>query len=605
MKKAEYFDLVFPLKLRPLTYGKPETMELEPGSIVLAELKKSMRRALALRVSEEAPPQIKEIQEIVEKCALSPALLKLLKWMAEYYMADPGSVLKVMYGEDLFENPKRKEKASSKGEIIITETAAEDIDKGHLEKIFKGGQGFGAFLYKAPSTSYERDICSSLLNEFLNDDGKGAIILVPELARISSYKDIFESMCGGRLAVIHGELTKTQRLRAYRKVLSGQADIVLGTRLAVFAPLRKASLVIVTEEENPNYKNEEGVRFHARDVAVRRASFEGARVLLSSICPSAESYMNSLKEKYELISVKKEEARKRVRVINMRKASLASASISEPLKKALAFTLLEEKPAAIILNRLGHSVPFCEDCGYVERCPSCRIALTLHKKGKALRCHYCGFEKRSGETCPNCGGPHLKMLGAGVERLEEELKEMNLPAPSLLMGGNLLIGTRAVLKELGDMQVETAGLLQPELAFYHPNFRSRERVFQEFMYLAEKLSPKGTLYVQTMEPELIRDMKELDYEKFIEGELAERKALGYPPYTKLALISLAGAKEGEIKLHVKGAQVLGPAPRLTKRGKRVLGILVKAQSAKALRAAVKELLTEIRAKKITVDIDPA
>jgi len=599
MKRAEFFDLVFPLKLRPLTYRKPGGMELPPGSIVLAELKKSLRRGLVLDAAGEAPAQTKEVREIVEKCALSPALLKLLAWMAEYYMADEGSVLKVMYGEELFEKPKRKEKTSYKGESLPAPPAEISPETALLEKILKGGQGFNAFLYKPPSTACEREFAFYLLNEFIKGAEKGAIILVPELSRISSYKEMLQSVCGERLSVFHGELTSAQRLREYQKMLSGESDIVLGTRLAVFAPLRKASLVIVTEEENPNYKNEEGVRFHARDVAVRRASFEGARVLLSSICPSAESYLNSLKGKYELMSIKKEEAKARVRVINMRRASLAAPSISEPLKKALAFPLIENKRAVLILNRLGHSVPFCEDCGYVERCPSCRIALTLHKKGKALRCHYCGFEKRSGETCPNCGGPHLKMLGAGVERLEEELKEMNLPAESLLMG------TRAVLKELGDMQVETAGLLQPELAFYHPNFRSRERVFQEFMYLAEKLSPKGTLYVQTMEPELIRDMKELDYEKFIEGELAERKALGYPPYAKLALISLAGAKEGEIKLHVQGAQVLGPAPRLTKRGKRVLGILVKAQSAKALRAAVKELLTEIRAKKITVDIDPA
>jgi primosomal protein N' (replication factor Y) len=597
LKKAQYLDLVFPLKLRPLTYRKPEGMEIGPGSIVRAELKKSVRRALVLGSAEESPPETKDIHEAAEIDALSPALLKLLRWMSEYYMADPGSVLKAMYGEELFERPKRKEKIPSKVEKNGNGKESQFIPEApDVSQKILGTTGYRAFLYKPPSRAGEREFCFSLLKEFIKGERKGAIILMPELSRLPFYKEGLEPVCGKRFTVLHGELTKARRLRVYQKILSGECDIILGTRLAVFAPLKKTALIIVTEEENINYKNEEGVRFNARDVAVARASFEGASILLSSIDPSAESWLNSINGKYELIRGKDDEAKRRLKLINMRKTSLASPSISGELKKSLSSSL--NKRAVLVLNRFGHSVPYCEDCAHVERCPSCGIALTFHKKRKSLSCNYCGFEKPIGEACPNCGGPNLKMLGAGLERVEEELKTLGLAA------GDLLIGTKGVLKEIADGEAETAALLNPELAFFHPNFRSRERVFQEMMHLKEKLSPKGSFYVQTMEPGLFNDMKDLDYEKFIEGELAQRKAMGYPPFTKIANITLSGAREGDFKINVKGAEVLGPSPRLTKTGKKVLGLLVKAHSSRALRAAIKELLSEIKAKKITVDIDP-
>lgn len=606
-EQTEFFDLVFPQKLRPLTYRKPAGMELSPGVFVRAELGKKIKTALVLSKSKEAwleeLPPIKDISDKAGPWALSPGLLKLLSWMAEYYMAEEGSVLKVMYGDAGFETPGRKRKKGGNSPLGLSaaELRAEEMPSADLF----GKAGFRTFLIHAEGTSYERAFVKSSIRELIGAGLRGAIIIVPEISKIHAYESLLRPIAGERLAVLHGELGIRERAEAYQRVLEEKSDIVLGTRLAVFAPLSKLSLIIVTEEQSENYKNEEGVRYQARDVAVARASFEGAKAVLTSICPSAESYLNCLKGKYELLSPTNKgfPGEKRIRLINMRNAALESHSISKPLFKALSSALNKGRQALIILNRLGHSVPFCEDCGHAERCPSCKIALTLHKTKKILSCSYCGFKKGPSDTCAVCGGHDLKLLGSGLERLSEELKTLFPDIPLSPAGGRLLYGTKGILKNVPDNSVEIAAVLNPELGFLYPDFRSRERAFQDLIHLADKVVPGGHICIQTMEPGLFRDMKDMDYGKFIETELAERRALLFPPFSKIAVLDLAGP--GRIEMpHLKGAEVLGPAPRLGKKGQHLTTLLIKAQSGTLVRQAVRAITNKARTQKIRIDIDP-
>lgn len=668
-----FFDLVFPMKLKPLTYKAPKEMEgrpkdlIVPGAIVEAELKKTVKRAVVLgrRDSKNLPNRqtgnIKQINSVVDCPALGTPLVELIRWMASYYMVPEGSAVKVMWGGEVFETPGPRSRAltgytadpeqapmKEKIEEIKIKNVPSPVFSDGLAQIRQTG-GYGAFLLHAPALSAMEFILAAIQNGiFLNPGqnsagtaGTGVIVTCPTRSCLSEYEAAFAPVFGGRLCLLHGGLTPAQKRLAYARILKGEADIVLGTRVAVFAPLKHVSLIAVTGEEDPNYKNQEDVKYGAREAAVMRAWLEKARIILSSECPSAESYMNTLKGKYRYIRL--EGQRPHVRLIRDRrknqenknankvKAPLMNKTpaylIDNTVKDALSNALKKGKSALLLANRQGHSVPYCEECGHFERCPSCGTALVFHKKG-ALLCDYCGHSQDCmPETCGKCGGHSLKPLGAGIERLAEEIKEL-LPMASVRTGGRkgqiedkaeeetgdeamIFLGTKNISKEAMTSGAGAAALIHPESAFFKPGFRARERLFSEINHIAGRLSPGGVLYIQTQTPELFQAMKDLDYGIFIETELEERKALGYPPFSRLAQINIK--PEGKVALsmpklgsmpEIDGVEVLGPVLKKDERGKKFHSILIKAPSAQALRNAITATLRSIKSGKVTVDIDP-
>ncbi len=659
-----FFDLVFPLKLKPLTYEMEGAKTLLPGTVVEAELKKTIRRALIL--DENLPGEnvsgegrgpgagkfpTKTIKSVLtDGPAISAPLLGLLKWMAGYYMVPEGLALKVMFGGELFEKGKpRKAKRPERGgtrpagaEAPAALLTASDAVAA-LTRI-RQAQDYRAFLLHAPNGPFEGELALEA-----SRDQKGVIVICPERSRMMEYERRMKPVFGERLCVLHGGLTSAKRRFAYEKILAGETDVVLGTRVAVFAPLRKVSLIILTGEEDPNYKNRQDVRYGTREVAVMRAWLEKARVLLSSICPSAESYLNALRGKYEYLRFPGEKPAVRVLLDSKKKSGSGLPAGGDIMDRAItaafAGALEKGRNALLVANRPGHSVPLCEDCGHFERCPSCGTALVLHKTLKtkkagasaSLLCHHCGFVKGAQETCGVCGGHGLKPLGAGIERLKEEAerlltgamgikivdrgKKTEKPedAPEALLP-LLYLGTKRVSKiagEAGAARPKIAALIYPESAFFRPGFRSRERVFAEINHLADRLSADGKIIIQTKTPELFRAMKELDYEGFMKEELEERKALGYPPFSKIAQITIEAPTKPmpaqappPVKtrsgVEIPDAQVLGPIEKTDEKGKKFFLLLVKAPTARALKAAVGAALRTIApGAKVTVDIDPA
>jgi primosomal protein N' (replication factor Y) len=579
--------------------------------IVTAELRSREKRALVLgkaKPDEATAAKAKEIEVAGQGLpVLGVSTLRLLEWMSRYYMAQEGLVLKTMFGEELFRKRRAATRRRPAAPQVPPGEEKTSIDKDLLAAFLGQGEGFRTTLLHAPSTLYERSFIAEAVK-----GRRGVIVLVPEVSKIPHFEAALRPVLGERLAVLHGELKRSERLSAYDRILSGEADAVLGTRMAVFAPL-ELSMIVVAGEESRSYKNEKFVRFNARDVAIKRASFEGARVLIASICPSAESYNNALTGKYGYL--KTTGLRPRVKLVNMRRSKLQSPSVSKHLYDALSRTLKKGGQALVVANRLGHSVPACEDCGFVERCPYCQIALVLHKPTKTLRCHYCGYLKTPPESCPRCGGHGVRFLGSGLERVSEEIRALLPAAPFRVEtrekeegspDAHLFMGTKRLLADHATRSLtKVAGVINPESPLFHPEFRSRERVFQELNYLAGKLSSDGVLFIQTSEPSLFARMKNLDYDRFMQAELYERRMLGYPPFSRIAVITVEGRAE-RIKLpEVEGISILGPVPKLTRRGKRVLTILVKAQLSEKLREGLREILKGIKAGNVTVDVDPA
>jgi primosomal protein N' (replication factor Y) len=610
-------DVIFPLALGPLTYEVPPELRgaVRPGALVEAEVKKSVRRGVVLKPSPFPPgAALKPLRGLVgESPVLSGPMLSLVTWMSEYYFASEGEVLKSIFPREFFQGVKAR--ASKKADEVLeikSPTSPYGPDKNVIEALEDvrnsiEEQKYRTYLHHAPSTNQEL----MFLLEALEGAGS-AIVLAPDLERVRVLKKLLDERFGERVVHYSSGMSRGKRSEAIDRVTTGKADIVIGSRSAVFAPLKEVSLIAVTQEESTAYKEERGVRYGARDIAVMRGYLEGATVLLSSICPSVESFHNAEKGKYRMFVSPRQGEPPAVRVLRRR----GLGHITRKAREMAESRIRRGERVMFVANRLGYSMLRCEDCGHMEECPSCGIPLMHYKREKALRCNYCGRRSPLPEKCPGCGGHGLGPSGAGIERIGEELGSFH---PSELKSGKgsalkvlmddsrkLVLGTKVLAKRAGlDRPFSLAVVLNADTYLYMPDFRSAERAFREMVYTAEKLRPGGQLLVQTRNPRapLFRYLRMFNFRRFYAEELAAREALGYPPFSKMVLITVDGDKEPRTKSQ-KDVEVLGPVRSLSKRGKKVWKLLLKSNDRQAMRSTVLAAVKGLRGRKVSVDVDP-
>lgn len=603
----DFVDVIFPLDIGPLTYKSP--LPVEPGALVRAEIKKSQKTGVVLENASSPPAGGRKTKEIIpiegKEAALGPSLISLIKWMSEHYFSSEGSVLKSIFPKEFFKPVKLRKKRPPKPrtEEILLETDGAIIKTLRKET---GDKTYRTLLFVPPDTSSEVSYAVKLL-----EGRKNVIVLAPEIPLIERISGIIGRLYGERLSAVHSGLTGGERSEALRKISTGEADIVLGGRHALFAPLKNPSLIIVMREESPLYKEEGGIRFSARDMAVMRGYVEGAPVLLTSICPSAESYHNSLRGKYRLISSGGKAKRASVRVVDMRYARKKTPYLSNTLIKGAASRIKKGQGVIFLLNKKGYSMLRCPDCGHTETCPKCRTPLVLHKKARTLRCGICGLESPPPGLCGNCRGANISPMGAGLERAEEDLISLTGAKPLVLergkkphsspAGGSFVIGTKLVAKRLDIQRASLAGVINADHHLYIPDFRARERAFQELMYLSEKADE---MILQTYSPKsaFIKHTKKLDFGGFLETELKERASLMYPPFSKMAVIRFS-EKPPPTPKKTSGAEILGPAFSVRKGGKGLWSFLVRAGTRQELREAVLSLTSGFKGK-AQVEADP-
>lgn len=612
-----YVDVIFPLKLGPLTYGVPDALKgaVAPGVMVEAEVKKSVKRGIVKGPAAEVPKgKLKPLKTVIgDGPALGTPMLKLIQWMAGYYFAREGEVLKTVMPGEFFEGVKPR----GRGETplmaappgVVLDEAARSAVEAISAAAWEGR--YGTFLLHAPSTRYE---LSFLLEALLGM--KNAIIVVPDHAWIKHVAGaVAEAVGEQRLALYHAGLSRGRRSEALRRIREGKADVVLGSRGAVFAPLKRVSFIAVLQEESTAYKEERVVRYGARDMAVMRGYEEGAPVLLSSICPSVESFYNAESGKYTLIEPPSPALRPKVRVVDMRRTE---SSISPTLRNAAEARLRRGEKVMLYINRKGFSMLRCAECGHFETCPRCNVPLVFHKGGRVLRCGYCGRQAAPPEVCPACGGFELKPAGAGMERVEEEVGELGPVGVEKKTkgrleviaeaGGGLAVGTKVLTRSaaLGGA-FSLVGVVNADGYLYAPDFRSAERAWQDLMYAADRVKPGGQLIVQTRRPgsRLFGYLRSFNTRRFYAGELKERESLGYPPHSRMALITIEGENAPkELGVSAEGAEVLGPVPAISKQGRKVCKVLIKAPSRAELKAAVEGVLARLKDRGAKLDIDP-
>lgn len=440
---------------------------------------------------------------------------------------------------------------------------------------------FAAFLLFGVTGSGKTQVYIEAIYKTL-EKGRDAIILVPEIALTPQTVSRFRSHFKDKVAVLHSAMSHGERLDSWRRLKDGKARVAIGPRSAVFAPLKNLGLIVVDEEHEGSYKQDSSPRYHARDVAVVRAKFANAVVVLGSATPSAESFYNAKTDKYQLVELKKrvnDIPMPEVRVVDMLKEKRMSGKKEEPVLSRLLAQKIEEKidkdeQIILLLNRRGFSSYIkCRDCGYIAECENCQITLTFHLHGHRLRCHYCGFTKRAPEDCPECQGVDILFRGLGTQKVEEELKNrfpeagvvrMDLDTTSRKWSHDkilkdfgegkydILLGTQMVAKGLDFQKVTLVGVINADIGLLFPDFRSSERTFQLLTQVAGRAGRSdllGEVIVQSYFPDnfCLTCALSHDFTKFFKGEILERRELSYPPFGRLVCILFNGEHESRVK----------------------------------------------------------
>jgi primosomal protein N' (replication factor Y) len=486
--------------------------------------------------------------------------------------------------------------------------------------------------------------------------GRTALVLVPEIALTLWVGRLVRARFGAGVAILHSGLPDIERAREWWRVRRGEARVVVGTRSAVFAPLENLGLVIIDEEQESSYKQEETPRYNGRDTAIYRARLEGAVALLGSATPSLETYHNARAGKYHLIELTSRVENRplaTVRVIDLReefRRQHRATPVSESLRAAIALRLREGTQAMVLINRRGYSWSMlCRSCGAFVQCQNCSIALTYHKSRQRLECHYCGYSIRPPKQCPTCKAEYMYFVGDGAERVEEYLREQfpNAKIARLdrdtvrtkhafqqILGAfaqgevDVLVGTQMVAKGHDFQRVTLVGVVAADLALGRPDFRAAERTFQLLTQVAGRAGRgelAGEVLVETYYPEhyAIQFAAQQDYASFYEKEAHFRRMLHYPPFTALAnvlvrdrkienAIRWARALEGYFApFENRGVKILGPAaaPVARLRKDYRFQFVLKSPQRSALARALSGCLDFCASKEIPdtaviIDVDP-
>jgi primosomal protein N' (replication factor Y) len=513
---------------------------------------------------------------------------------------------------------------------------------------------FQAFLLHGVTGSGKTEVYLNAIEAALAS-GRGALLLVPEIALTPAVAGQFHSRFGDQVAILHSAFNDAERAGQWRRLRSGEARVGVGTRSAVFAPVRDLGLVIVDEEHDQSYKQEETPRYNGRDVAVLRAQRAGAVAVLGSATPSLESRYNAARGKYTLLELPARIADRpmpSVEIVDMREEFLEtrqSALFSRRLLDAIAAKLEAGEQTILLMNRRGFSSSVsCRSCGERLQCVHCAIGLTFHRRDNRLLCHYCNYAQRVPKACPNCGSEYLYFLGSGSEKVEDELRR-HFPEARVarldrdtaagknqyerILGGfregvfDILAGTQMIAKGHDIPNVTLVGVINADIGLALPDFRAAERTFQLLTQVAGRAGRHhlpGLVIIQTNSPGhyAIVCAAAQDYAKFYEKELEFRRLMRYPPFCAMANVLVrAATQEAAMRLSAEAAQQLGPGGD----GIKILGpaeapvprlkneyryqILVKALS----RPRLNEMLHALRrysveqkwpAAALVVDVDP-
>jgi primosomal protein N' (replication factor Y) len=623
--------------------------QIEPEELQRIE-KRAPKQGAILKHFEMFPKPISS-QELLNRCATSESSLKaligagLVRIILERRTGGQFKAEEILPGKIPKLNPDQQ--------LVV----------GRLEKALDdpaaGAKAPSPYLLHGVTGSGKTEVYLRALARALQS-GKSGLVLVPEIALTPQTVERFRSrfdhagQAGAGVAILHSHLTDAERREEWMRLQRGDARIAIGARSAVFAPLRNLGIIIVDEEHENTYKQEETPRYHARDVAVMRGRIEGALVILGSATPSVESFQNVQCGKYTLLELPRRadgQLMPLIRVVDLRlqgKRAKSEGGLSAPLQMAMTKRLEAGQQTILFLNRRGYSTSLlCEQCGHVCRCPNCSLSLTLHRAENRLACHLCGHGSKPPERCPECRDQGIQHSGIGTQRVEETIRRLfpkarlaRMDADTMSRRGSyaevlgkfrarqidILLGTQMIAKGLDFPNVTLVGIINADIGLHSPDFRAGERTFQLLTQVAGRAGrgdTEGEVIVQTFSPASpsIQHARHHDYAGFFEQEISFREAFCHPPFTRMVLLQVRGvsleqttscaelvAKSFRAKA-TSSVEVseAAAAPLERAHGQYRYHVALKSQSGSVLGKLVREVSMCLKLPKgviMTVDVDP-
>ncbi|MBN2553163.1 MAG: primosomal protein N' [Spirochaetales bacterium] len=642
-------EVVFNLPVhQKFTYSLPEHLELSVGYRVVAPFGSRRLTGYVVGVDAAPPPGVPEIKRIERPVDKRPVfdegLLDLAAWLSDMYLCSLGEAVATM----LPGGRREVEPEEMGGDLALArDLTLSEHQRSAIQRI-SSAEG-GLFYLHGVTGSGKTEVFLQVSREMLRR-GRGVIYLVPEISLTHQAVDMFQAFLNQPVAVLHSGLTRSQRLRAWLDLLDGTARLVIGARSAVFAPVRDLGLIIIDEEHEGSYKSGTTPRYHARQVAMHRSRTEKAVLVMGSATPSLEAYHYMSSGTLERLSLPERLSGGSMPVVRIQDLNGQSVPLSKPLIREIRRTHEEGRQSILFLNRRGFSYFFhCRSCGYQMKCRNCSVSLTFHKQKNSMVCHYCGYRSRPVEACPECGSMDVGYSGFGTERIEEEIERLfpdltvrrvdtdsvrnKLRLRAILnefRAGeiDILLGTQMVAKGLNFPGVKLVGIISADTGLQLPDFRAAERTFDLIVQVsgrAGRFHPDGKVLVQTYIPdnETIGLAARADLETFYKKELAVRRALGFPPFTRLIRLvfrarseaksrAAAAAFAGSLEPSAGGANgvdVLGPAecPLAVIAGNHRNHLIFRSRNFKDLHGLVRRALQRFQVPAgvyVEVDVDP-
>lgn len=662
-----YVDVLLPLRLdRPFTYffKKQEEQRLpEVGMLVEVSFRGKPVRGVIWNLLDSPPPshllpKIKPLLKVYDLPSFRASFCHLIEWVARYTLSPLGLVLKLALTSSDFLDPfpstptlssATQTVCLSQEQTVRLSREQADAVKTLSEAVLS--QTFKVTLLDGVTGSGKTEVYLEAIAQALRQQ-KQSLILLPEIALTPQTLQRFEKRFGVVPEVWHSGLGKKERHRTWQGVLKGTSSVVIGARSALFLPFPKLGLIVVDEEHDASYKQEETVLYQGRDMAVVRAHLEKIPLILASATPSLESYVNMCEGRYAHVSLKKRHGRAilpTLKVLDRRQAKEKVQGVqwlARSLKNAIQETLERQEQILLFLNRRGYApLTLCGDCGERLSCPGCAAWLVAHRSRGTLLCHHCGFEQPLPSLCPSCQKEDsFVACGPGVERLEEEvralfpkarivvlssdqksLKERELSLKKIEQGDvDLIIGTQMVAKGHHFPGLTLVGVIDADLGFSGGDLRASEKTYQLLHQVAGRAGRaehKGQVLLQTFMPEhpVLKALVCGDREAFLEAERYSREAFDMPPYGRLASLIVSGVQEDLVEAQARHLAhflssfpkitVLGPAPApLTKlRNRFRWRLLLKAPKEERLQPLLRRVKNEVKLPhpiKLQIDIDP-
>ena len=634
-----FYEVLFPLALnRCFIYASENDIQI--GTRVLTDFKNRKKIGIVWGKTDKKPDyDIKNIDSVLDKRPIVGAKLKkTIEFTTNYYMSFLGLVLKSAFAKRVFEIKQEIDTTKVfQKDLSITSGCKLNEEQQYIYDNIKKNE-FNVNLIFGVTGSGKTEVYMKIMEDIIKS-GKKAVVLVPEIVLTPQYIDVFSKRFSiNSISIAHSRLTPLKRFENWLNFIKGKTSILIGTRSAVFADFEDVGIVIVDEENDESYKQENEPRYNAKDIAIYRAKQHNIPVILCSATPTLETYYKAVENKFKLFRLKK-----RIKNIPLPKVSVVKIGKNEIFSQytldKIEETLNKNKTVAVLINRRGFSnYLVCADCGYVFLCPNCSVSLTYHKKTNNLKCHWCESTFDIPKRCEKCGGENIIDRGIGSQQAEEFLrkkfkkndierfdrdsvltkKEFDRIVGKLQKGEiDILVGTQMLSKGHDISKIGLVVIANLEELFGTPDFRAKEKALSLVIQTAGRSGrqEEGNVIVQTacVENDLIQYIKIHDYESFLKREIQNRKALGYPPFGRLVRIIIESKNNAkaiktskEIERSIKDTLTyLGPArcPLFKLRNNYRYHILIKTQNIMKTIMLIKEKISDFN-EKVHFDVDP-